>query len=126
VICAEPAQEEYPGGVQRQWIRPLAASIASVIPYVVVTKNASCAPPWIETPFKKIAEESAVPGSLTCCRRSEPTLAAVIPVAFGSSLLRCASQPNRVQSCVENAFVAPLLPPAASRSAARAKRATSD
>jgi hypothetical protein len=45
VICGEPAQWEYPRGAYRQRIRPFAASIASVIPYVVVAKNASCVAP---------------------------------------------------------------------------------
>ena len=39
-----------------------------------------------------------MPGSRTCWRISDPAFAAVIPVACGSSLLRRASQPKRVQS----------------------------
>ena len=52
VICSEPAQCEYLGGVQRQRIWPFAASIASVIPYVVVTKNASWVAPRTDTPCR--------------------------------------------------------------------------
>jgi len=52
VICADPAQDEYPGGVHRHRICPRTASIASVIPYVVVTKKVSCGTPPIVTPFR--------------------------------------------------------------------------
>jgi len=41
VIWADPANRLYPGGLNRQRTRPLLASIASVLPYVVVTKNTS-------------------------------------------------------------------------------------
>ena len=46
-----------------------------------------------------------MPGRWTCWRTSEPTFAAVIPVAFGSSFERRASQPKRVQSRLELAMV---------------------
>ena len=45
VICALPAQPAYPGGVNVHRIWPLWASIASVLPYVVVTTIVSCTAP---------------------------------------------------------------------------------
>ena len=41
VICDEPARCEYADGVNRQRTRPVPASSASVLPYVVVNRNAS-------------------------------------------------------------------------------------
>src|SRR3989441_13120087 len=46
-----------------------------------------------------MAEASTVPSMATCCRLSDATLAAVIPVGVVGALERPASQPKRVQSC---------------------------
>src|SRR5437667_5661264 len=46
-----------------------------------------------------MADASTVPSMATCCRSSDATLAAVIPVGTPGALERPASQPKRVQSC---------------------------
>src|SRR5256885_3946469 len=46
-----------------------------------------------------MADASTVPSMATCCRSSDATLAAVIPVGTPGALERPASQPKRLQSC---------------------------
>src|SRR5436190_13465685 len=46
-----------------------------------------------------MADASTAPSMATCCRSSDATLAAVIPVGTPGALERPASQPKRVQSC---------------------------
>jgi hypothetical protein len=74
VICGLPAQDEYPGGVNRHLTAPEAAVMASVRPYVVVTKKVPC---------RKTADESTVPSSVTLRSFSDLTFAAVMPVGYG-------------------------------------------
>ena len=52
VIRLDPAHDSYPFGVNRQRMLPSLASIASVFPYVVVTKKTSCVAPFTRTPWR--------------------------------------------------------------------------
>src|SRR5712672_4429873 len=51
-----------------------------------------------------MAEASTVPSSSTCCRMSETTLPAVMPVVMSGALDRPTSQPNRIQSRAAGAW----------------------
>ncbi len=60
-------------------------------PYVVVNTITSRLRPRTVTPANSIADESAVPGSLTVRSRKRLTLRAVMPVSAGPTPLRAAS-----------------------------------
>src|SRR5512138_2341553 len=95
----EPDHCEYPDGVNCQRIVPSFASIAMVLPYVVVTKNTSRAAAPTCTLCKYMGEASTVPSSETCCRRIVGSAAALIPVGASETPERAWSTPNCVQSC---------------------------
>jgi hypothetical protein len=68
------------------------------LPYVVVTKKASCGAPPTVTPLRYTGDASTVPSSDTCCRRIDTSESAGIPVAAVETPDRPSSTLKRIQS----------------------------